>query len=151
MDDYVSKPVRSAELFRAVEECAGTGCAGPVADAVAEADPGKTFDEAHFRRSIGDLPLMKQLLEIFPEDTDAFLRDADAAIAGRDTSALYRAAHSLRGMIGNYSAPRASEAIRSTCDLAQDGKLEEAAVAYQQARGELGRLREELRKFRSGL
>ena len=33
-------------------------------------------------------------------------------------------------MIGNYSAPRASEAVRSTCDLAQDGRLAERVPTF---------------------
>jgi HPt (histidine-containing phosphotransfer) domain-containing protein len=94
---------------------------------------------------------MKQLLDIFAEDTDAMLRDADAAITARDSDALYRAFHSLKGMIGNYSSPRASDAVRATCDLAQDGRLAEATVACQQARSEIGRLADALAKFRAGL
>jgi PAS domain S-box-containing protein len=151
MDEYISKPVRSAELFHTVEQFAG-GCVGhSLCGTVMDAEAGKVFDEEHFQSSIGDPVLMKQLLDIFAEDTDAMLRDADAAITARDSDALYRALHALKGMIGNYSAPRANEAIRSTCDLAQDGRLAEATVACQHARSEIGRLAEALQKFQSGL
>jgi PAS domain S-box-containing protein len=151
MDDYVSKPVRSAELFRAVEEWGAMSPVEPVIETVTDALPGVIFDEAHFHQSIGDPALMKQLLEIFPEDTEALLRDADTAVAALDVEALYRAVHSLKGMVGNYSAPRANEAIASTCLLAQAGRLDEASAAYRQARGEIGRLAEELQKVRQGL
>jgi two-component system sensor histidine kinase/response regulator len=151
MDEYISKPVRSAELFHTVEQFAG-GCVGhSLCGTVMDAEAGKVFGEEHFQSSIGDPVLMKQLLDIFAEDTDAMLRDADAAITARDSDALYRALHALKGMIGNYSAPRANEAIRSTCDLAQDGRLAEATVACQHARSEIGRLAEALQKFQSGL
>jgi PAS domain S-box-containing protein len=150
MDDYVSKPVRSAELFRAVEECAADAGGPPAPDPPPATEPqqGLVFDEAHFRRSIGDQALMSQLIAIFPEDSEAFLRQADAAIAARDVSALYAAAHSLKGMIGNYSAPRAGEAIRSTCELAHDGRLEEAIAACHHAHSEVRRLALELQKFK---
>jgi CheY-like chemotaxis protein len=151
MDDYVSKPVRSSELFRAVEEWGAMSPVEPVMEPVTDALPGVVFDEAHFRQSIGDQALMKQLLEIFPEDTESMIRDADAAVADLDVEALYRAVHSLKGMVGNYSAPRASEVIATTCLLAQSGRLDEATVGYRQAREEFRRLADELQKVRQGL
>jgi two-component system sensor histidine kinase/response regulator len=151
MDDYISKPVRSAELFRAVEECAGNGSPEPAPGSSMEADAEKVFDEEHFRRTIGDMALMKQLLEIFPEDTEGFLKEADAAITARDVAALYRTAHSLKGMIGNYAAPRAMEAFRATCDHSQNGRLDEAIACFEQARSEICRLAPELKKLRESL
>jgi two-component system sensor histidine kinase/response regulator len=151
MDDYISKPVRSAELFRAVEESAGTLCPETASPSPMEAQAGAIFDESYFRRSIADESLMKQLLDIFSEDSSAFLHDAEAAVAARDSAELYRAMHSLKGMVGNYAAPRASEAIRVASNLAQDSGLEEAIVAFKQSRSEIGRLAEELHKFRSTL
>lgn len=152
MDDYISKPVRSAELFRAVEECAGVYTPEPsTATLTMEAVPGKVFDEAHFRTSIGDAGLMKQLLAIFPEDTEALLKDAAEAIAAQDVEGIYRVSHSLKGMIGNYAAPRASAAIRHAATVAQDGRLEDAISAFDTVRIEIGKLQAELARFQAGL
>lgn len=151
MDDYISKPVRSAELFRAVEECAGAYSPEPVSTPPMEAEPGKIFDEAHFRTSIGDVTLMKQLLAIYPEDTSDFIKEANEAIRSGDVGGLYRAAHSLKGMIGNYAAPSAFAAVQQTCTLSQEGKLEPAVSAFETAKVELARLGEELEKLRAQL
>jgi hypothetical protein len=76
---------------------------------------------------------------------------AEEAIAARDVEALHRAVHSLKGMIGNYSAPRANEAVRIATHHAQHGRLKEAAPAFRQAKAEIDRLWKELEKFRATL
>lgn len=145
VDDYLSKPVRSADLFRVVESgLLGQKSAAGVA--VVRSKEG-VFSASEFTRCTGDKELMRELLVIFSEDAGALLRDASDAMAGGNASALYQAAHSLKGMIGAYSAPQAFQAVSRLADLAQEEKMSKAAAAFTRVRREIRHLESALTEF----
>jgi CheY-like chemotaxis protein len=145
LDDYLSKPVRSADLFRAVE----SGVLGQKSSTGASAARSKetVFSASEFARCTGDKVLMRELLAIFSEDAGALLRDASDAMARGDASLLYQAAHSLKGMIGAYSAPQAFQAVSRLAELAQEEKMSKAAGAFTRVRREIRRLESALTEF----
>jgi PAS domain S-box-containing protein len=145
LDDYLSKPVRSADLFRAVE----SGFVGQKSSAGASAARSKEaiFSDSEFARCTGDKVLMCELLAIFSEDAGVLLRDASDAMARGDASLLYQAAHSLKGMIGAYAAPQAFQAVSRLAELAQEEKMSKAAGAFTRVRREIRRLESALTEF----
>ena len=145
LDDYLSKPVRSADLFRAVE----SGFAGQKSSAGASSARSKEaiFSDSEFARCTGDKVLMCELLAIFSEDAGVLLRDASDAMARGDASLLYQAAHSLKGMIGAYAAPQAFQAVSRLAELAQEEKMFKAAGAFTRVRREIRRLESALTEF----
>ncbi len=155
MDDYVAKPVRSEELYAILEKYT------PVIDPpatnesadVSVADPGAeiVFDEPRFRREMGDEDLMRELLDLFPQEIDGFLGRAQQAVAAGDATELHAAAHSLKGTIGTYCAPAAHHAAKSLDDLARAGDLSQATEQLATCEREITRLRQALADFRSRL
>jgi len=145
LDDYLSKPVRSADLFRAVE----SGFVGQKSSAGASAARSKEaiFSDSEFARCTGDKVLMCELLAIFSEDAGVLLRDASDAMARGDASLLYQAAHSLKGMIGAYAAPQAFQAVSRLAELAQEEKMSKASGAFTRVRREIRRLESALTEF----
>lgn len=152
MDDYLSKPLRSAELYQAVEQFSRRAPALPVAWAAVKSEPvpvrspaeSAPFDAAAFRESAGDEKLMRKLIAIFPEDSQKYLRKAEKALAAGKAQPLYEAAHSLKGMLGVYAAPRAFRLSSELCEYAHAGDLRGAQIMFDQLKHECALVAEAL-------
>jgi CheY-like chemotaxis protein len=143
MDGYVSKPIRSEELFSAIERVLAIVGDGGAPGRTPErrrpaATPASLLDENELLERVdGDRELLLDLVELFYSDLPQRLREADAAVASGDAPEVERIAHSLAGAIGNLAAHRALAAAR---------RLEARAAARDQAAlaPSLGELRLEL-------
>lgn len=155
MDDYISKPLRSVELFRTVEQFTRKPPLPPPARELNALEPvpappqndGVPFDAAAFRESAGDEKLMRKLIAIFPEDSQKYLRKAEKALAAGKAQALYEAAHSLKGMLGVYAAPRAFKLASELCEYGHAGDLKGAQLMYEHLKRECALLAEALVGF----
>ena len=65
-----------------------------------------------FARVDDDVELLGELIELFMEDYPDLIAGIQSAIATQDATALKKAAHTLKGAIGNFCAPKAFEATR---------------------------------------
>jgi PAS domain S-box-containing protein len=148
MDDYVSKPIHSAELLHAVERFMHGRTAAPPRLEITGA-PGvalkpkkrvAAFKAEAFIAAAGGAEMAKELISIYAEDSGKFLQDASAALSAGNAVALYEAAHSLKGMLGVYTATRASETASHLCHLAQDGDLFGARALLEKLKKECARL-----------
>lgn len=127
MDDYVSKPIQSAVLDAALANVIGQSDAPPQetgADAMSLSIP---FDRNALIDSLGgDLELYGEIVRLFlshyPHEIEALQRD----LASGDAERLHRTAHSLKGAISNFAAPRATAAAR-TLEMALKGGMAENA------------------------
>ena len=90
---------------------------------------------------------MRQLIDIYPEDSEAMLLEAETALRRKDRAALHQAAHSLKGLLGNYSAPVALEAARDLSLLAREDRLEDAPPLLGDTIREVRRLGDALKAF----
>jgi PAS domain S-box-containing protein len=152
MDDYIAKPLRSAELFHVVEQFSPrtpaqdadqtSGDAESPANRTPAAEP--PFDLAEFRESTGDEKLMRKLVSIFAEDSQKYLRKAEKALAAGKAKPLYEAAHSLKGMIGVYAAKKALKLANELCEYAHAEDLKGAQVMLDQLKKECALLGEAL-------
>jgi CheY-like chemotaxis protein/HPt (histidine-containing phosphotransfer) domain-containing protein len=128
MDEYLSKPIRAAELYAMVRRFAPAREAGPDAE---PRGPGagrgaSLLDVDDLRKRVdGDEGLVLELLEIFVAEMHTSLAAVEAAVGG-DVAALRAAAHSYKGVAANVSA----RVVANTC-----AELEHAAAA-----GALGRI-----------
>ncbi len=153
MDDYISKPVHSAHLYAIIEKYADLH---PLRDPAApdtpqphESQPAADapFDAEAFRSSIGDVGLMRELITVFFEDAPRLMTDARLALTQRNAGALHHAAHSLKGMVGNYSAAPAFRAVSALSDSTRAGKLKKAGSLLAVAEKEMTRLTVALEEF----
>jgi signal transduction histidine kinase/CheY-like chemotaxis protein/HPt (histidine-containing phosphotransfer) domain-containing protein len=148
MDDYVSKPIHSAELLHAVERFMHGRTAAPPrleitgtpAEAAKPKKRGPAFKADVFIATAGGPEMARELIAIYAEDSGKFLQDASAALSAGNAVALYEAAHSLKGMLGVYTATRASETASHLCHLAQDGDLFGARALLEKLKKECARL-----------
>ena len=126
MDDYVAKPVRSAELYHAIENAAdGSGNAPPLVRATGGApNTGEPeFDAQGFRDACGSSKLMADLIQFYQEDTPPLLDRIAAALEAGDADALHQAAHSLKGLVGNYAATGVHAKVTEFDNAARSGDI----------------------------
>jgi len=160
MDDYVAKPIRSSELHAALdkflapagdgsEETAG-GPDSPVPTAPPEDDP-PPLDPVAFQESMGNPDLVVELIDAYGEEVDAYLAQARDAVRHHDAAALHEAAHGLKGLLGNYSAPIAYRETTTLDTFAREGSLERAVEQLGRVERETDRLGRALERLRGTL
>jgi PAS domain S-box-containing protein len=144
MDDYVSKPVRAAELYRALARFAPSdGQAGRAPEPVAPSARG--LDRAALLARVGGREdRLRAIIRVFLEESSRLLAELREALAGGEASRLKRPAHSLKGAVGLFGAPGVVEAAQALESLGQAGALAGASEAY-------GRLEAEVRSLTSAL
>jgi CheY-like chemotaxis protein/HPt (histidine-containing phosphotransfer) domain-containing protein len=153
MDDYVAKPVRSAELFRVLESFAeGAAATGhPHDEGIEKAPRGSGFRAEEFLSSLGDNELAAQLIDIFQEDTPAMLEDLDRLLGEGDGEQLHRVSHALKGQLGNFSAKGAFAAVSEFDQAAREGRLADARRMHGDVVACVADLGEELATLRQTL
>ena len=103
--------------------------------------PGLTYGSATLEE------LMRELVRLFFEDAPKLLADARKALQEEDAGALHHAAHSLKGMVGNYAAVPAFQAVSQLTHSTRAGNLDQAAELLDVADREVARLSVALRQF----
>ena len=149
MDDYVAKPVRSRELFSVLEKYASSKTAA--AEEIETADSGQAFDADAFRKFFGNDETMRELIAIFGDEADDSLNQARAALNDGDAAELQQAAHSLKGLVGNFSADPALRAASHLDQVARSGELERAGELLADCEREIIRLGKALKEFATGI
>ena len=152
MDDYVTKPFRAAELFRAVEE--STAREAPRDRLLPESPVPETWAplpcldrEGALQRLEGNRLLLEEMIELFREESPRLMQEIEAAIARRDAVALRLAAHTLKGaaqVIGGQALGAAAQRLEA---LARAGEFESVGEAFGMLKGrasELGTALEDL-------
>jgi CheY-like chemotaxis protein len=143
MDKYISKPIRAGEMFETVEGLVGSGVGKrghPTAAAACVARDIINWDAA-LNQMEGDVDLLKEIAEMFLEESPELLDRMRQATAQGDSNALERAAHTIKGSVGNFAAKSAFEAAQRLERIGRDGDLSEAAEAYQVLEREIERLK----------
>jgi two-component system sensor histidine kinase/response regulator len=139
MDGYITKPINPAELaekiqavFRAVAKipAASMDPAQPVFPAVAkipaasvDPTPEGPSDAELLARFDGDAELLRELAGIFLQECPKMLDDLRQALRAADPKAVERAAHTLKGSVGNFAMPRPWETAQRLELLAKSGQL----------------------------
>jgi two-component system, sensor histidine kinase and response regulator len=89
----------------------------------------------------GDRDLLEELVGLYlADESDLVGRIAQAVRAG-DADSLRRAAHTLKGSIGNFCAPAAQAAASALETAGRDSALEPAPALLEQLIRELDRVR----------
>ena len=149
MDGYVAKPVRSAELYAALEQNVPQAAFLPRLEPASQAAEAKSFDPDAFYLAMGSDPaLVREMILAFQEDAERWLAAAESALAEQDAKALHRAAHGLKGMVGNFTTAEPFQRVSELNELTRNGVFTpQAGVLFSAARESLSRLREELVKL----
>jgi len=162
MDDYLSKPVRLADLHRTlarwlpgpgvspapdVDDAAAAGeCKGIV---VAKTSSGYEGLGELTRVTGGDAGLTAEIIETFLQDVPAKLARLNNALARADAAGARLQAHAMKSSGAIIGAARFSSLCRELEDLAGTGVLVGAEALLAQVEEEYRRVGDELKVFLS--
>ena len=88
----------------------------------------------------GDKEILEEILVVFSETYPDQLSELKNAIDSGDAPIVERAAHTLKGSVGAFSAKKALETAFQLETMGRDGKLEEAATVYSKLEQEVEEL-----------
>jgi two-component system sensor histidine kinase/response regulator len=144
-DDYVTKPIRTTELFAAIERVTRQGetqqsnhthgprqCTGALDVAAA------------LERVEGDRELLDELIRLFIDDSLAVIQEMRQALSHRDAHQLDRLAHTMKGSSASLGANCVSEAALVLEMRARSGALENAGELIDRLQAEMDRVLPEL-------
>jgi PAS domain S-box-containing protein len=143
MDAYVSKPLRAEELFATIDALVSDTpvttepSASPVADAMDASALLANFG--------GRADLLKQVIDVFLEDTPALLSRIKDAVRTGNSGEVASAAHALKGSIGLFSQGPAYDEARRVEHIGRSGDLADAEAASAQLDASIAVLISELR------
>jgi HPt (histidine-containing phosphotransfer) domain-containing protein len=95
----------------------------------------------------GDRRLINQIVRLFLADYPQRLAGIKEAIHRGDANALARAAHALKGSVGNFAAKNAFAAAQRLETMGRNGELETAGDERIALESELALVSNELRKL----
>jgi two-component system sensor histidine kinase/response regulator len=140
MDDYLTKPIDPDLLGEAIAKAApGKMDEMTVPDQASAVNMTKLE-----QRFSGNQELKHQLMQVFLEEYPVLMKDVRQAVDMADSEALARAAHTLKGSLGYFEAPAASQAAFEMEKLGRAEKMEKARVALPRLEDEMQRVRDEL-------
>jgi HPt (histidine-containing phosphotransfer) domain-containing protein len=147
VDDYLSKPIRLADLSRVIERWT-SGVLDPDPD-LGTNSPGSGasdgFDRAAALKTLGgDEALLSEIVALFLDDCPRLLGEIERAIAAGDARTLRRLAHSVRGVAGNFGLPAVVKAAQALEAKGADESWDEIPDAFDQLRRGIDRVRPEL-------
>jgi CheY-like chemotaxis protein/HPt (histidine-containing phosphotransfer) domain-containing protein len=134
MDGYLAKPIRAAELLEVIDRLT-TGGRSP--------DP--SFDPGDLLARVeGDRDLLLDLVNIFRTESPGLLANLRQKVEAGDARGVQEAAHAIKGTVGNFGAPAASEAARVLEAMGQKGVLTEAGPGVARLEREVEQLQRSL-------
>ncbi len=162
MDGYVAKPIRARELFQAMQQVllahaperltAGPPSEAKAGGAAARQEERAMADEFDLKASMGrcggDAELLRELIDMFLEQIDDWMRDLGAALEAGDAKAVNMGAHTIKGAVGNFGALEASDAAYKVERLGKAGDLSNAGPAWQGMRAAIERLKRALAAYK---
>ena len=158
MDGYVSKPIDPKKLFEAMDELAGQerlatcGVDQAVGQAIGCQGMGAVRDHPFclaeaLERTGEDAQLLREMAELFIEDTPTLLAVMEQALADEDAEGVACAAHTLKGSVSNFAAKEATLAALNVETAGREGDLAEAAKAFEVLKEHTARLASALSKL----
>ena len=140
MDAYVSKPVKLEELMSKIEEIKRRKDGGensPTFKSVPKTTSRTIDTEELISRMGGDWDLLEDLIDLFEEENPLILREIKAAIDSADADKLRFSAHTLKGMLGNFSANRARELAFQLEKMGEKKQLQSGDKKYKELLAEM--------------
>jgi PAS domain S-box-containing protein len=147
MDGYISKPIRIGELEHAIAQLISPPNSAKVPVSEADQADGAIDHTALLAGFNGNRRVLRKLVRLFLADCPRRLAEIKEAIRRGDAGALGRAAHALKGSVGNFAAKNAFAAAQRLEIMSRDIDLDNVGKACVTLESELAPLSEELRKL----
>jgi CheY-like chemotaxis protein/HPt (histidine-containing phosphotransfer) domain-containing protein len=146
MDGYVSKPLQAAELHQTIAEvyarfAPAKAAATPAESAAPVLAVESSFDPASSLELVeGDQELLVELIELFLNESPRLMATIHQTNATGASAELMRAAHTLKGMSGNFGARKVVELAFELELIARSGSVAGALPLCRALDQELSRL-----------
>jgi two-component system sensor histidine kinase/response regulator len=141
MDAYVSKPIKAQELFETIDKTVP----GEPKPKVGVPQTRQEDDVIDWLGAIahveGDIELLKEIAGMFLEQCPSLETRMREAVAKRDPVEIERAAHTIKGSVGNFAAKSAFEAALALEKIGRDGTLDDVEAVTAKLQEELERLK----------
>jgi two-component system, sensor histidine kinase and response regulator len=148
MDAYISKPIKSKELFEAIENVLRGSVTEPLSTENVSHSDDAPFNEALLlERTEGSAELCGMLVEAFLNEYPKQVASLSQALERQDTKEIAVAAHALKGAIANFTDGAALQATKALEKVAREGNLSGVNEAYRTLTTELDRLQAALTEF----
>ena len=140
MDAYVSKPITAQELLEAMDAV----MSGDAKPKVGVSSPRLSDEVIDWPAAIdhleGDVELLREIAGMFVEQCPSLVSRVREAVALKDAVEIERAAHTVKGSVGNFAARAAFEAALHLERIGREGSVEKADEACARLEEELERL-----------
>jgi CheY-like chemotaxis protein/HPt (histidine-containing phosphotransfer) domain-containing protein len=147
MDGYVSKPIRTHELARAISQVLSPQKTGKATASLLN-EANTLIDQKALLAGVdGDPELLRGLTRLFLADYPRNLAQIKDALRLGDAAALAKGAHKLKGAVGNFAAKKVARAAELVERLGKEGELRAASDAFVTLESELALLGEELKRL----
>lgn len=143
MDGYISKPIRSQELFDAVESSGVLVKSRANAEAPSSSSAAVDHD-ALLELMGGDTTLLADLVALFDEDSVRLVGEIERALEENDPEALRFAAHTLKGAAANLQGNMVRSLASDLEIMGHDHNLEPVEMVLKALKIEVAKMREEL-------
>jgi two-component system sensor histidine kinase/response regulator len=148
MDGYVSKPLKADELFSTIREVMADRMKDAPTASQAAAEPGDVLNVDQVLAGLdGDMGLFREITLLFLEECPKSMAAIHSAIEEGDAHKLNRAAHTLKGSVGNFSTHAAFEAALNLEMMGKTGDLARAGDVFAGLAEEMERLKQALERF----
>ena len=126
MDGYIMKPIRFGDIEKTVSSFSS---AQP--DSSPSPSPKASWGRAEaLERLGGDEDLLRELCQIFLDESPKLLQKLREAIAAADSEGVMRAAHTLKGELGYLGVAKAVQAARELEDMGHEKNLSRATEVF---------------------
>jgi PAS domain S-box-containing protein len=152
MDDYLTKPIRSAQLFKLLVHYANKGSVPMTMEDEPEPSPESEsmqvwdLDKA-LARVCGDRDLLGELIVIFETEYPKLIAIIRGAVKRGDAETLELNAHELKGAAANFSAGPATDRARELEMMGRNKNLTGAAETLAHLEIEINKLLVEFETF----
>jgi two-component system, sensor histidine kinase and response regulator len=142
-DEYVSKPLQISELLQAIGRCC------PKAKLRRAAAPMPINEVEILERVQGDRKLLAEIIELFDASSEMSLQQIALSVQAQDANAVARAAHTLKGSIGNFGQGRAYHVTVEIEVAARNGDMTSVASSLPRLHAAIQELKTALGPYRS--
>ena len=150
MDGYVSKPVRSLELFEALQPFFTPPTTPATAEKIDAPPDGQPVNwDVAMETVSGDANLLREVVEQALIEYPQLLRQLDEALAASDVRATERAAHSLKGSVRVFAAAPVEQIAAEIEMLARGGNLEDIPPRMPKLQAAVDQLIQVLRQYQN--
>jgi PAS domain S-box-containing protein len=102
MDSYISKPISSKQLFKAIDQLVPDAKTAGIAGPAGSASQVELDYSVLLNRTEGDMELARELVGLFLDDCPKLMADIRATVERGDCEALTHVAHTIKGAVGYF-------------------------------------------------